>query len=96
MRACKAQLLAKQAGAYTVYVFYDVELYKYIMCTRLPNWEGSDIELDEVGYLSYKTVKAGEKYYNRNTGMHLTYNYSQIYFENFIRLPKIQQENIIL
>ena len=96
MITCKAQLLAKQTGVYTVYVFRDLDNHKYIMCTRLPNWSCGDIEINEEGFLSYNIVKAGEKYYNRETEGYLTYNYSQIYFENFIRLPKIQEEEIIL
>ena len=58
-----ACLVAKEVDTlgYITYVFECldkevVELSKYIMCTRYPNWNHRAIELGEVGYLNFVEI----------------------------------------
>ena len=91
-----AQLIAVRAGTYTVYVFVDNKTEEYIMCTRMPNWQVPDLTLGDEGFLKYKTVSAGESYYEPSTGTTLYYLYSNIYFLNFVKKQEITNSNIIL
>jgi len=87
-----AKLIAKQEDSmgYTNYVFRDVDNVEeriYISCTRLPNWNCSNIELGDVGYLTTREVKAGEDtwYDGENNN---PYKYNAVYFHLFIDDPK--------
>lgn len=91
-----AKLLAKKEGTYTVYVFRNLDTDSYIMCTRLPNWQTSDPNIGDEGFLKYSEVRAGEKYFNPATQAEESYNYSNVYFENFILRSEIINNNIIL
>ena len=89
---CK--LVAIKEGQYTIYVFKEED--KYVMCTKLPNWQTPDIVVGDKGYLSYVEVSAGEEYYNPSTETRHTYNYSNVYFENFILKQKVKNSELIL
>lgn len=81
------ELLAKkeEPGGYIVYVFKNLDDHTYLMCTRLPNWDCSNIELGDIGYLDYKQVIAGiDEWYNQSSKNFIKYNYTGIYFNNFI------------
>lgn len=91
-----AKLLAVKEGSYTVYVFKNLDTNAYIMCTRLPNWQTSNLEIGNEGFLKYAEVVAGEKYFNPATNTEHVYNYSNVYFENFIQKSDIVNSNIIL
>ena len=98
MQTIKAKLIAKEhdLGGYTAYVFKVLEQnppfgHNYIMVTRLPNWNHKNVDLEEVGYLTYKEVNAGDLWYCQETGKMVPYNYTNIYFIKFI-LEK-QQDN---
>lgn len=95
IRAC---LVAKQDGIYTTYVFKDLDSEnKYIMCTRLPNWDIAEINLREKGFITVQEVGAGEVYYNRKEGKEIKYQHSGIYIIKFIRYNnEIKDEEIIL
>ena len=86
-----AKLIAKQEDSmgYINYVFRDVDNVEeriYVSCTRLPNWNCSDIELGDVGYLTTREVKAGEDtWYD---GENNPYKYNAVYFHLFIDDPK--------
>lgn len=77
---------------YTTYVFecLDTEVIKYtkyIMCTRYPNWDHRQIELGEIGYLSFVEIRAGiDKWFNGKDM--IPYNYNNIQFIKFIEKPK--------
>ena len=80
---------------YTTYVFKCLESnvpfgHRYCMITRLPNWQHRDIELNEIGYLTYNEVVAGQdKWFCPETGQMVPYNYTNIYFIKFVK----QQDN---
>lgn len=88
--------MAKKEGLYTVYVFEEVTSRKYIMCTKLPNWQTPIININDIGFLQYAIVKAGDSYFNKNTGLMQLYSYNGIYFINFIVESHIIDNKIIL
>lgn len=93
----EAKLLAIKEGVYTIYVFKDNINNKYIMCTRLPNWQVQEINIGDEGYLQYQEIKAGDEYYDISIEKNKKYNYSNIYFNNFVKKSeKINKEEIIL
>lgn len=83
-------------SVYSMYVFKSLEEDKYIMCTRLPNWQVPDVTVGEEGFLQYQIVKAGEKYYDPDTERAEKYRYSNIYFINFIKKSDIVDNNSII
>ena len=92
----EVRLLAVREGTYTMYVFQNIHTNQYIMCTRLPNWQVPEINLQEVGFLEYQKVKAGETYYDPKLEVTTKYNYSNIYFHNFVRKSDILKNNEII
>lgn len=92
----EVELKAVREGVYTMYVFQVLETKKYIMCTRLPNWQTPDIDIGDNGFLNYQIVKAGEEYYNPNTEELTKYQYSNIYFINFIKKSEVVNKNSII
>lgn len=92
----KVELLAIKEDTYTVYVFRNLDTNKYIMCTRLPNWRVPSISIGDKGYLEYQTVLAGESYYDPTLGIYGIYQYSNVYFINFILEANIIQNNEII
>jgi hypothetical protein len=82
--AINAKLVAKKSGMYTVYVFQNLQNNEYIMCTKLPNWDFGDISIGSKGFLTYENAIAGEKYFDPKNGNFQTYNYTKLYFKNFI------------
>ena len=94
----KSKLLAlKEEGGYVTFVFVDLNIDRYIMCTKLPNWDCPVIEIGDIGFLQYKDVIGGEsEWYNRNTGSNFKYSYDNTYFVNFVPCvdkPKPQHIN---
>lgn len=90
------KLIATREDSYTIYVFKSEISDKLIMCTRLPNWQTSQIFIGEEGYLRYHIVKAGEDYYNPETGETIRYKYSNVYFNNFVRKTDNTKSEIFL
>ena len=82
--AIKAILLAKKSGMFTVYVFKNLDTSEYVMCTKLPNWDFGDLSIGSIGFLTYENAIAGEKYFNPRTQTYGIYNYTKMYFKNFI------------
>ena len=89
-----AKLVAKEKDTldYTTYVFECLDKdvvkdYKYIMCTRYPNWEHKNIELGEIGYLNFVEIRAGVDTWFDGNKM-IPYNYNNIQFIKFILKPK--------
>lgn len=95
IKTLHVELVEKQEGQYTLYVFSDLEqpndsIDKYIMVCKLPNWTGPFPEIGDHGYIQIDIVNAGEKYYRRDTGTLVDYNYTANYFLNFVK----EQEKI--
>lgn len=96
-RVIHARLKAVRRGAYTMYVFEDLESENYIMCTKLPNWESPEMFVGDVGFLRIDEVKAGETYINPNTAESSQYRYTNVYFDNFVKeSDMIKNSEIIL
>lgn len=93
-----AKLVAKQTDCmgYTTFVFQNLDEYGYVMCVMFPNWEQSYIDIDDVGYVSTRSVEAGvDKWYN---GTDFTpYKYTNIIFQKFIKkVNKVDLRDITL
>lgn len=87
---------------YITYVFECLEPnppfgHKYLMMTRLPNWQVRDIDIGEIGYITYNEVVAGkDKWYCPETGQMIPYNYTNIYFVKFVKKVDNSKKSIIL
>lgn len=93
--AIHAILVAKKQGIYTIYVFKNLDNNEYIMCTKLPNWDFNDISIGTSGFLTYENVVAGDKYFNVKSQTFETYNYTKLYFKNFIEDTKTEEIKVI-
>ena len=86
-------------GNYITYVFENLE-YKdydtqYIMCVQFPNWEQSDIQIDEIGFVTIRYVKEGVSQWYDGEKMNV-YKYTNIVFLKFIKEPnKVNNDFII-
>ena len=101
-RTVLAKLVAKESDTldYTTYVFEcldsDVVKYsKYIMCTRYPNWDHRNIELDEIGYLNFMEIKAGVDTWFDGSKM-IPYLYNGIQFIKFVHKPESKNYSYIM
>jgi hypothetical protein len=65
------------------------------MCTKLPNWDFTDIKINTSGFLTYENVIAGDKYFNVKSQSFETYNYTKLYFKNFIEDINIEEIKIV-
>lgn len=87
------ELVALSDQQYKLYVFKNLDeeensMLRYITVTRCPNWEGYCPVIGDKGYIHCEYVDAGQDYFNRATGTTDKYNYSNIYFLNFIKETK--------
>jgi hypothetical protein len=92
----EVELLAIKESAYTIYVFKELKTDNYIMCTKLPNWQTSTLYVGDKGFLQYQIVKAGDKYYDINENIEITYKYSNVYFINFVNSCEINNKKEII
>lgn len=92
----EVKLVANKDDRYTMYVFQNLETKKYIMCTRMPNWQVPDVQPGSIGFLKYAIVQAGEDYYNPQSGETSKFKYSNVYFVNFILKAEILHNNEII
>lgn len=90
------QLIASERDlmGYITYVFKNLESnvpfgHKYLMVTRVRNWEHRDLDIGEIGYVTYDEVEAGkDTWYCRETNQHIPYNYTNVYFIKFVSKKK--------
>lgn len=92
----EVKLVAVRESAYTVYVFQNTSTKKYIMCTRLPNWQVPSISPGDEGFLKYSIVQAGESYFNVKDNTTSKFLYSNVYFNNFILKTEILKNNELI
>lgn len=91
------KLLASKMGIYSLFVFQKIDSKDLIMCTMLPNWNISALQVGEIGFIKYKDIKAGEKYFDPSTETFQTYKYSNTYLTNFVKeTDMINNENSII
>lgn len=85
------QIKAILPGLYTQLVVEDLnreytDVYKYVTVVRCPNWECSEsMDIGDVGYLQFQSVREGENWYNAETKEYETYKYTNNYFMGFIK-----------
>lgn len=93
----KTQLVSyRKEHPYTIYVFKNLDLPEYIMCTRFPNWNTPLIDIGDKGFLNYRIVIAGrDTWYDQEKDVLVPYKYSGNHFVNFIPL-KEKLKDIIL
>lgn len=90
-RVVKAELLCQETDVqdYTTYVFKLLEeeeryRFKYIMCTKWPNWNHRELRNGEIGFLHFTEIVAGkDEWFNGTT--YIPYRYSNLQFDRFIR-----------
>lgn len=86
-------------GGYITYVFENLN-YKnyddqYVMCVQFPNWNQSEINIGETGFVNLRYVKEGISQWYDGDKMNF-YKYTNIIFLKFIKDPeKIEKEYII-
>lgn len=75
---------------YSSYVFKNLEepdksWDRYITVVECPNWQSScSAQIDQIGFLEYEPVHAGDTYVERGTGLEKAYTNTANYFINFI------------
>ena len=104
MMTIYGQLVASENDlmGYITYVFKSLENNvpfgnRYLMLTRCPNWDAKDIEIGDIGYVTYNYVEAGkDNWYCPDTGQFIPYNYTNIYFVKFVKELDNSNKTIIL
>lgn len=95
----KLNAKAIDIGGYITYVFENLN-YKdyesqYIMCVQFPNWNQSDIEIGDIGYVNVKYVKEGISQWYDGEKMNV-YKYTNVVFLKFVKEPeKVNKEFLV-
>lgn len=97
---CKLVCKENDIGGYIIYVFKNLEInppfgYQFCMLTRWPNWQCRDIEIGEVGYVTYQEVRSGIDTWYDGTKF-VPYNYSNNVFIRFVEEKDNSKKDIIL
>lgn len=91
------KLVAKYEDfGYTTYVFECLEEYmikqtKYIMCVRYPDWQHKELNIDDIGYLEFREIRAGVDQWFDGENM-IPFRYDSIQFIKFIDKPKEKED----
>ena len=104
MITIKCKLVAKEDDIldYHTLVFNTLESNapfgkNYIMTTMFPNWQHRDIEIGEIGYLTYNEVVAGKDcWYDSEQNRMVPYNYSNLIFIKFVKEVDSSKKDIII
>lgn len=88
------KIVTIKTGIYTIYVF-QLDDGEYLMCTRLPNWGTYYPGIGDSGFITVEEAKAGESYYDRVSGTTKVYQYSNVYFKEFVK-DRRELKDIIL
>lgn len=85
---CKLLAQENDINGYITYVFKNLDKAsfgrEYVMTTRFYNWMHRDIDIGEIGYLTFEEVIAGESKWYDGEKM-IPYNYSNIIFIKFVK-----------
>lgn len=77
----------KDIQGYITYVFRDLDTEEYVMCTKVPNWDGITLHKGEQGFLKYKEVIAGvDSWYDKTSNKYIPYKFTNSYYEDFVPL----------
>lgn len=96
---CKILEKEFDSGNYITYVVRNLEteymLEKYIMCVQFPNWQHRQLNIGEVGYLTYEQHLAGiDKWFDGQSFQY--YNYNCIQFIKFVDIKPNNNINTII
>ena len=70
---------------------------RYILCVRFPNWQHRELEIGEIGFLTYNEVIAGKDgWYDSESGNIIPYNYSNLIFIKFVKEVDSTKKDIII
>lgn len=99
--ALYVQLKAKNidTGGYITYVFENINRtdYKnqYIMCVQFPNWNQSEIQIGDMGYVNVRYVKEGISQWYDGEKMNF-YKYTNVVFLKFVKDPEKVNKEILI
>lgn len=87
----KLNAKAIDIGGYVTYVFENLN-YKtydtqYIMCVQFPNWNQSEIEIGDIGYVNVRYVEEGISKWYDGEKMNV-YKYTNVVFLKFVKEPE--------
>lgn len=97
----RVKLVAKATdiGDYTTYVFENLAPSSYedqfIMCVQFPNWNQTEIYINDVGYVNVRYVKEGISQWYDGEKMHV-YKYTNVIFLKFIKEPEKVNSNFMI
>ena len=86
-------------GGYITYVFENLNQTdynsKYLMCVQFPNWNQTEINIGDIGYVNARYVKEGISQWYDGEKMQV-YKYTNVVFLKFIKEPeKVDKEFLI-
>ena len=99
--ALYAQLKAKNIdlGGYITYVFENLNFQtyenQYIMCVQFPNWNQSEIQIGDIGYVNVRYVKEGISQWYDGEKMNV-YKYTNVVFLKFVKEPEKVNKEILI
>lgn len=86
-------------GDYITYVFENLNAEnpddQYLMCVQFPNWNQSDIEINEIGYVNVRYVTEGISQWFDGEKMNV-YKYTNIIFLKFVKEPNIVNNEVLI
>lgn len=87
------QIKVIQHSQYTMVIAEDLNRsldddLKYVAITIPPNWQYKSFEVDDIGYLTFESVSAGDKYYDRDEDEQKIYKFSANYLNTFVHETK--------
>ena len=78
-------------GGYVIYVFKNLEPhnfdFEHIMCVQFPNWNQSEINVGDTGYVNVRYVKEGISQWYDGEKMNV-YKYTNVVFLKFVQEPE--------
>ena len=84
----KLKAKAVDLGGYITYVFENINCKdyesQYIMCVQFPNWNQSEIHINDVGYVNVRYVKEGISQWFDGEKMQV-YKYTNVVFLKFVQ-----------
>lgn len=89
---CNVNEVKEEVNGYTTYVMEVLESdevtlhgFKYLTCTRFPNWSDPILSIGDKGYLNYRDIKEGvDLWYNDANGDMVPYKYSFTQYVKFV------------
>lgn len=100
---CNVNEVKEEINGYTTYVMEVLESdeislhgYKYVTCTKFPNWDDVKVSVGDKGYLNFRDIKEGiDLWYNSTDGEMIPYKYSFTQYIKFIPYKESNHECIL-